>query len=86
MQISVVVPVHNEQDNVAQLIAEISVALISAHTFEMIFVDDGSSDATLESLQAASRKHPQLRILQHRSCCGQSRAIHSSVSAENTFG
>jgi len=81
MQISVVVPVHNEQDNVAQLIAEISVTLVPSHTFEMIFVDDGSSDATLENLQAASRKHPQLRILQHRSCCGQSRAIHSGVSA-----
>lgn len=81
MQISVVVPVHNEQDNVEQLITEIVTALDPLYPFEMIFVDDGSHDATLANLQNAAKQYPQLRILHHSSCHGQSRAIHSGVSA-----
>ena len=42
MQISVVVPVHNEAENVESLIAEISAALEPSYTYEMIFVDDGT--------------------------------------------
>ena len=81
MQISVVVPVHNEEDNVGSLIAEISAALEPSYTYEMIFVDDGSSDTTLVKLQTVMQTYPQLRILQHQTSCGQSRAIHSGVSA-----
>ncbi|OQK15923.1 dolichol-phosphate mannosyltransferase [Methyloprofundus sedimenti] len=81
MQISVVVPVHNEQENIESLIAEIAAALQPLYTFEMIFVDDGSSDATLAKLKTAALKYPQLRILHHQVCCGQSRAIHTGVSA-----
>ena len=48
--ISVVVPVLNEQDNVAPLIAEIRAALGSACAYEIVYVDDGSTDATLATL------------------------------------
>ena len=81
MQISVVVPVHNEAENVESLIAEISAALEPSYTFEMIFVDDGSTDTTLAKLQTTMQQYPQLRVLQHASSCGQSRAIHSGVCA-----
>ena len=53
MQISVVVPVHNEEDNVESLIAEISAALQPSYTYEMIFVDDGSKDETALKIHQA---------------------------------
>jgi dolichol-phosphate mannosyltransferase len=80
MQISVVVPVHNEQDNVTQLIAEIHQAL-NHETYEMIFVDDGSRDETMLKLKQAQQIYASLRVLQHQKSCGQSRAVHSGVSA-----
>ena len=81
MKISVVVPVHNETDNVDSLIAEINQALNTQEAFEMIFVDDGSTDDTLQKLKQAMQTYPRLRVLQHQKSCGQSRAIHSGVTA-----
>ncbi|HAF00082.1 MAG TPA: dolichol-phosphate mannosyltransferase, partial [Methylophilaceae bacterium] len=49
-QLSVVVPVRNEQDNVASLIKEIDLAL-NAITHEIIYVNDGSTDATYARLK-----------------------------------
>ena len=79
MKISVVVPVHNETD-IELLITEIIDALKPAYEFEMIFIDDGSTDTTFAALQTAMLEHPQLRVLHHQLSCGQSRAIHSSIS------
>jgi len=81
MKISVVVPVHNEADNVKNLITEIDQALRTQEAYEMIFVDDGSKDDTLAKLIQAMQNYPQLRVLQHQKSCGQSRAIHSGVAA-----
>lgn len=81
MKISVVVPVHNETDNVDTLIAEIDDALRTQDTYEMIFVDDGSNDDTLSKLKQAMQSYPSLRVLHHQQSCGQSRAIHSGVMA-----
>lgn len=79
--LSVVVPVHNEADNVAPLWEEIQAALADAGTFEGIFVDDGSNDATLEILGSLAARSPNLRILHHRRCCGQSAALASGIRA-----
>jgi dolichol-phosphate mannosyltransferase len=81
MKISVVVPVHNETDNVDMLIAEIHQALKDQEAYEMIFVDDGSTDDTGAKLQQAMQRYPTLRVLKHRLSCGQSRAVHSGVLA-----
>lgn len=81
MKISVVVPVHNESENVTSLIEEIHQALKSLDAYEMLFVDDGSHDDTLAKLQHAMQNYPELRVLQHEKSCGQSRAVHSGVSA-----
>jgi len=81
MKISVVVPVHNETDNVETLIAEIHQALSSHDAYEMIFVDDGSTDDTGAKLQNAMQQYPALRVLRHQRSCGQSRAVHSGVLA-----
>jgi dolichol-phosphate mannosyltransferase len=81
MKISVVVPVHNETDNVIPLITEIHHALNSQDAYEMLFIDDGSTDDTLLKLKEAMQQFPALRVLQHQKSCGQSRAVHTGVSA-----
>jgi dolichol-phosphate mannosyltransferase len=81
MKISVVVPVRNETDNVMPLIQEIHRALNSHDAYEMLFIDDGSTDDTLLRLKEAMQQFPALRVLQHQQSCGQSRAVHSGVAA-----
>lgn len=81
MKISVVVPVHNETDNIETLIAEIHQALQTQDAYEMLFIDDGSTDDTLLKLTRSQQNYPSLRILKHEKSCGQSRAIHSGVIA-----
>jgi len=81
MQISVVVPVRNEADNVETLMTEIHQVLSGQEAYEMIFVDDGSTDGTRMKLQQAMQAFPALRVVQHQHSCGQSRAIHSGVTA-----
>ena len=79
---SVVVPVRNEQDNVGPLIGEIFSALDGRCEFEVLFVDDGSDDATLQNLRTeARRRDARLRILHHAESCGQSAAIRTGVLA-----
>lgn len=81
MELSVVVPVHNETENLEPLIAEIQQALARFDEFEIIYVDDGSTDDTFTTLRALAARVPQLRVLRHRNCCGQSRALLSGVRA-----
>ena len=85
MQLSIVVPVRNEQDNVLPLIEEIHAALqgIAAKVseFEVVYVDDGSSDATPARLAEAMARFPRLRVLRHRDSCGQSTALATAVRA-----
>jgi dolichol-phosphate mannosyltransferase len=82
MNISVVIPVCNEEDNVAPLVLEIQAALAAHGPFEILFVDDGSTDKTvaaIESIRAA--QVPQIRLLRHSVRCGQSSAVHTGVRA-----
>lgn len=82
MQLSIVVPVKNEQDNVLPLLAEIHAALdVEGRDFEVLYVDDGSSDATPARLAEAMAKYPRLRVLTHRTSCGQSAALATGVRA-----
>ncbi|HER27067.1 MAG TPA: glycosyltransferase [Rhodospirillales bacterium] len=79
--LAVVVPVHNEVDNVVPLIDEIMAAMQGVCEFEIIYVDDGSIDGTMEILSQAAANNSRLRILAHRQCYGQSAAIGSGVDA-----
>ena len=78
--LSVVVPVRNEQDNVAPLIAEIHAALQN-FTYEIVYVDDGSTDQTYERLKQLQMQYLQLRIVRHAQSCGQSTAVRTGVKA-----
>lgn len=80
-KLSVVVPVKDEADNVLPLIREICAALESFGPFEIVYVDDGSSDATPANLVAAQTEAPMLRIVTHDGCFGQSAAVRSGVNA-----
>lgn len=77
--LSVVVPVKDEADNVEPLIREIVAALSGVTDYEIVYVDDGSSDATPARLQALKADIPGLRIVQHDGCFGQSAAVHTGV-------
>ncbi len=80
-RLSVVVPVKNEQDNVEPLVREIAAALSGNTTFEIIYINDGSTDATQARLEALKREFPMLRVIRHRASCGQSRAVTTGVTA-----
>ncbi|MFN3310810.1 MAG: glycosyltransferase family 2 protein [Thermomonas sp.] len=80
-QLSVVVPVHNEEDNVAPLIAEILAALRGRIAFEIVYVDDASRDATLARLRDLQATTPELRVVRHLSNAGQSTAVRNGVKA-----
>ncbi|HWU71695.1 MAG TPA: glycosyltransferase family 2 protein [Pseudoxanthomonas sp.] len=80
-QLSVVVPVYNEEDNVAPLVGEIVAALRGTVDFEIVYVDDLSKDATLQRLQALKASTPELRVVRHLSNSGQSTAVRNGVKA-----
>ena len=77
--VSIVVPVRNEADNVAPLIAEIVDALGKQLTFEVIYVNDGSTDRTESELTLLMASRPWLRHVIHQVSCGQSAAVRSGV-------
>ena len=80
-ELSVVVPVFNEQDNVAPLIHEITAALRGVADFEIVYVDDRSRDGTLDALRALKAQVPELRVVHHVTQSGQSTAIRNGVKA-----
>lgn len=80
-ELSLVVPVHNEVDNLAQLVAEIRAALDDRVDYEVIYVDDGSDDGTAQRLRGVAAGFPRLRILRHRQQAGQSAALVDGVRA-----
>ena len=78
--ISVVVPAFNEAENVENLATEIAAAL-EGTAYEMIFIDDASTDNTKTVLTEMKSRFPHLRVLAHRENSGQSRGVRSGVRA-----
>lgn len=78
--VSIVVPVYNEQDNVALLIEEIERALVAfASPWELIIVDDGSTDETVVRLQRLAEQRPFVRLVLLRRNFGQTAAMHAGI-------
>jgi dolichol-phosphate mannosyltransferase len=79
--VSIVVPVRNEAENIAPLIAEIAAALGGRWAYEIIYVNDGSTDATAARLAAEMKSRGNLRQIRHAASAGQSAAVRSGVRA-----
>jgi dolichol-phosphate mannosyltransferase len=79
--VSIVVPVRNEAGNIAPLVAEIANALAEQWRFEVVYVDDGSSDGTGAELKRLMTQHAWLRRVRHKQSCGQSAAVRTGVDA-----
>jgi dolichol-phosphate mannosyltransferase len=71
----------NEQDNILPLLEEIDAALRDQEGFEVLYVDDGSADATRERLMESLARYPRLRVLVHAERCGQSAALVTGFRA-----
>jgi dolichol-phosphate mannosyltransferase len=80
LAVSVVVPVRNEAGNIAPLLGEIAAAL-EGLDFEVIYVNDGSTDTTAAELQNLKSVYPWLRQIRHAQSCGQSAAVRSGAIA-----
>src|ERR1044071_9943425 len=81
MDLSIVIPVKNEAGNIAPLVAEIVAALDGRTRYEIIYVDDGSEDATAAEIARLQTSVKELRLVRHAKSCGQSAAIRSAVKA-----
>jgi dolichol-phosphate mannosyltransferase len=81
--VSIVIPLRNEEGNIGPLIAEIEIAMASHAPFEVIAVNDGSTDGTLPVLRELQQGKPWLKVLTHLKSTGQSGAIRSGVRAAN---
>jgi len=80
--LSVVVPVFNEADSIPPLMAELHETMEGMGMgYEVMFVDDGSTDSTPQRLAESKERYPRLRSLRHHACYGQSAALRSGVEA-----
>jgi dolichol-phosphate mannosyltransferase len=80
-RVSIVVPMHNEAPNVGPLVAGLAAACGGLDPYEVILVDDGSTDRTAERIAAEQATRPWLRMVRHATAGGQSAAVHSGVAA-----
>lgn len=80
-RVSVVIPCRNESGNIGPLIAGIETALQTISPFEVIVVDDGSTDATAAEVLAMAATRPWLRLLSHPQSGGQSAGVHNGALA-----
>jgi dolichol-phosphate mannosyltransferase len=74
-ELCVLVPVFNEAGNIVPLLDEVEAALAGVCRYEIVFVDDGSSDGTAEELKQAQAKSPAVRVLRHKTRAGKSAAL-----------
>jgi len=81
VSVSIVIPMKNEAGNVETLLAEIAQACDGQAAYEIIVVDDGSTDDTAAIVKSLSQTHPTLRLLQHPTSAGQSAGVHSGTLA-----
>lgn len=79
LELSVVVPVRDEAGNAARLAAEVHAALGARGGYEIVFVDDGSTDGT--AVELAALHDPKVRVIAHAASCGQSQATLTGVAA-----
>ncbi len=78
-QLSIVIPVCNEEESIGALLEEIDQVVDSAINYEIVVVDDGSQDRTLSVLHDLKQSLQQLRVIRHLQNSGQSTAIRTGI-------
>ena len=79
--VSIVVPVKDEADNIGPLVEEIAAAMARRWSFEVVYVNDGSTDTTELELTRLTGERRWLRQVKHARSCGQSAAVRTGVAA-----
>jgi dolichol-phosphate mannosyltransferase len=81
--VSIVIPAHNEAENLALLGEELNEMMLGLHDtdFEVVLVDDGSLDASVDQMRRLASKDSRYRLLRHRRRAGQSAALISGFGA-----
>lgn len=74
-----VIPAHDDADNIGPLVGEVRAALDGAAEYEVVVVDDGSADGTAARLDEVARAFPRLVVARHEASRGQSFAILTGV-------
>lgn len=80
LDFSIVIPMKNEEENVAPLLGELVGVMEPLGSFEVIAVDDGSTDGTFRALQSARQRFPQLRTIKLDKNYGQSAALCTALT------
>lgn len=81
MQLSVIIPAKNEAGNIIALVEGIDRALAALAPFEILVIDDGSTDGMGDLVAARAGTMPHLRLIRHDRSGGQSAGVHSGVLA-----
>src|SRR5437870_11774744 len=81
VDVSLVVPVFNERDSLPTLLEEVTRAL-AGRSYELVAVDDGSTDGSLDVLKALKGEHRELQIVVVAENAGQTEAVAAGVRAE----
>jgi dolichol-phosphate mannosyltransferase len=79
VRVSIVIPIKNEEESIASLVKEIRETMEGRFTFEIICINDGSTDATLSVLGKLQSDCPHLKVWSHQTSSGQSRAVYHGV-------
>jgi len=77
--ISIIIPVLNEEKNIGELINEIIVALHKKIKYEIVIVDDGSSDGTVKSIKDKIKKYSFIKLISHKKNYGQSQSLRTGI-------
>jgi glycosyltransferase involved in cell wall biosynthesis len=79
-QISVVVPLLNEEESLVTLYEQITQAVTGRYDYEVLFIDDGSTDRSFEILKAFHQKDPRVRVIRFRRNFGQTAAMSAGFA------